>query len=107
MMEADPIQMKALASLERLRHDLMEHDPPTTTTTDANCISSSNSEHNSRLLLTGLMGKPSWMMPTTAAAAAAAADTRIRNEQHSNTNQIRGVYLHGEVWAVWQDVSHE
>jgi peroxisome-assembly ATPase len=77
--EDDPFQIKALQSLERLRHDILGSNPP-----PPPAPSSSNAEKNgssSSSMLTGWMGRPSWTSSSTA----------------SSVKPIQGVYLHGGV----------
>ena len=83
-LEKDPIQLKALQSLERLRHELLTQDPPTKVLADPNQpITQSSSLLSS--------WKPSWMATSNTSNqwnAPAASSTIPR---------IRGTYLCGGV----------
>lgn len=78
----DPIQLQALRSLERLRHDLMTHDP----LQKAAVNNDYNNSTSTTSFLTGWIGMPSWMESSESAA-----------EPVRNKAEIRGVYLHGGV----------
>jgi peroxisome-assembly ATPase len=93
----DPIQLRALRSLERLRHDLLMHEPPPQHAAAVNGTNTTNNSSNSGMssLFTGWMGAhSSWLQESTANAATALNPT---SSALMKQPKIRGVYLHGGV----------
>jgi predicted ATPase len=81
---ADPVQLQALQSLERLYQDLLTTEPPALEKKKDKPAASSGT------MLTGLWGKPSWMGATTT------TEKKKRLTTATTTAPI-GVYLHGGV----------
>ena len=87
-LERDPIQLQALQSLERLRHELLL-TPPSQVTAAADTATSSSSSRRSSLS----SWTPSWMGGSTSSDSS-------HNRLHDTlpaAPHIRGVYLHGGV----------